>query len=247
MSNNAAVVPSLSDVADAACVSIVNHERDEAAGHPGKLLAAARRLKECQAALITLAKQEKEDVARAEALLEGAREKEARSRAEAEAAQRRGDPALAKSLRRTARRAVETRQRAEGLLSHAGQRLVACSTLAQLLGTRAEELDAEGQEALATRCSAMLGMTIRVDVQSIRRAGGAAWGPPMVTPGDRQEQATSSSKAGARVESIGAEARALAAELLRQVLGAEDHPADIEPRPALPADTESTDVNMEAA
>ncbi|MEW5853956.1 MAG: hypothetical protein AB2A00_34595 [Myxococcota bacterium] len=204
--------------ADAACDAAAAREIDAARGHPGRLLAAARRLREAQAALAAGAEHARESLERATLLEAQSLEKEDQCRQEADDARLRGERALAKSLRRTARRAVDTRERAQKLKQQAMERRDGCAALADYLGDRAEKLELEGQEALAARCTQLAGLSVRVDIGSIRKAGGAAAGPACRERA-RTTGNTLSTLGAIRVDSIAAESRALALALLRQLLG----------------------------
>jgi len=213
----------LVETAVANCADAARRERDQAGGHPGKLLTASRRLSEAQAALAAGAAHAREGLERARALYQEALEKEQRSRVEAEAARGRGERLVAKSLRRTERRAARTLERARELMDTAARRDVGCTALAEALGRGAAALEDEGHEVLAQRCSDMAGMTVRVDISAIRAAGGAAWGPAI-----QQRVRPAAPRVGAlrqpalKVEAISTPSRDLALQLLRSILGEQE-------------------------
>jgi hypothetical protein len=212
--------------ADAVSAELASHERREAQGHPGRLLHAARRLREAAWVLGENARREEAHLAALEGEARVAALREDRACAGASAT---GEAAVAKNLRRAARRAGASRTRAENAVAAASRAVGACRALAEMVALRADALEAEGQAALAARCSAMLGTTVRVDLEAIRQAGGVAWGPPALTAARPRPRGEWGPEVGSSSGATAA-SRVLARRLLGQLLGQgeEGNPAPVQ-------------------
>ena len=209
----------LTTAAQDVCAGAADGERAACQNHPGRLLTSARKLREAQIAVGGGIAEAEELLGRARALLQEALDKETRSRMEADAARGRGERLVAKSLRRTERRAGRTLERAHELMERALTRRHGCEILADELGRAAAALENEGHAHLASKCSVMAGMTVRVDIPGIRRAGGAAWGPPALQRDKRGVRRDHNLPETPRVEAVSAPARELATMLIHQLLG----------------------------